>query len=69
MNIFTILLCILAGAGAGTGIGFASMSSATVIGPVLLTFLGVAPYQAIGIGLACDVLASAVGAVTYVKEK
>lgn len=66
---FTMLLCILAGAGAGIGIGFASMSSATVIGPVLLTFLGVAPYQAIGIGLACDVLASAVGAVTYAKEK
>ena len=61
MDLFlTILVCFLAGAGAGIGTGFAGMSAAAVIGPVLITFLGVNPYEAVGIGLASDVLASAV---------
>ncbi len=31
-----ILICFIAGAGAGIGTGFAGMSAATVIGPMLL---------------------------------
>ena len=57
-----ILVCFLAGAGAG-------MSAAAVIGPMLMTFLGVPAYQAVGIGLASDVLASATSAWTYKKHK
>ena len=45
----TILVCILAGLGAGLGTGFAGMSAAAVISPMLITFLGMEPYQAIGI--------------------
>ena len=45
-----ILVCFLAGAGAGIGTGFAGMSAAAVIGPMLMTFLGVPAYQAVGIG-------------------
>ena len=41
-----ILVCFLAGAGAGIGTGFAGMSAAAVIGPMLMTFLGVPAYQA-----------------------
>lgn len=63
-----ILVCFLAGAGAGIGTGFAGMSAAAVIGPILATFLGVTPYVAVGIGLASDVLASAVSAYTYKKN-
>ncbi|MDO5014919.1 MAG: sulfite exporter TauE/SafE family protein [Clostridia bacterium] len=63
-----ILVCFLAGAGAGIGTGFAGMSAAAVIGPILVTFLGVAPYEAVGIGLISDVLASAVSAYTYKKN-
>ena len=37
---FQILICFLAGAGAGLGTGFAGMSAATVISPMLVTFLG-----------------------------
>lgn len=65
----TILICIIAGMGAGLGTGFAGMSAAVVISPMLVTFLGINPFEAIGIALASDVLASAVSAYTYGKNK
>ena len=65
----TVLVCFLAGCGAGLGTGFAGMSAAAVISPMLITFLGVESYQAVGIALASDVLASAVSAYTYGKNK
>ena len=65
--IIMILVCFLAGAGAGIGTGFAGMSAAAVIGPMLTTFLDVPAYEAVGIGLISDVLASAVSAYTYKK--
>lgn len=65
----TILICLLAGMGAGLGTGFAGMSAAAVITPMLVTFLGIEPYTAVGIALASDVLASAVSAYTYGKNK
>lgn len=69
MDVFIkILVCFLAGAGAGIGTGFAGMSAAAIIGPMLITFLGVPAYQAVGIGLASDVLASAVSAWTFKKN-
>lgn len=64
-----IWLCILAGIGAGVGTGFAGLSAAAVISPMLITLLGVDPYEAVGISLASDVLASAVSAYTYGKRK
>ena len=63
-----ILVCFIAGAGAGIGTGFAGMSAAAVIGPMLITFLGVPAYDAVGIGLISDVLASLVSAYTYKKS-
>ncbi len=65
--LFQILICFLAGAGAGLGTGFAGLSAATVISPMLITLLGVPAYDAIGIALASDVLASAVSARNYAK--
>lgn len=66
---FTVLICFLAGAGAGIGTGFAGMSAAAIVGPLLAVFLDIPAYGAIGIGLASDVLASAVSAWTYKKNK
>lgn len=66
---FKIFICIAAGLGAGMGTGFAGMSAAAVISPMLITFLGMEPYQAVGIALASDVLASAASAYTYAKNK
>ena len=42
--------------------------AAAVIGPMLITFLGVPAYDAVGIGLISDVLASLVSAYTYKKK-
>ncbi len=63
------IVCFIAGLGAGLGTGFAGMSAAAVISPVLITFLGIPAYEAVGIALASDVLASAVSAYTYGKNK
>lgn len=63
------MICFLAGIGAGLGTGFAGMSAAAVISPMLITFLGLPAYEAVGIALASDVLASAVSAYTYGKNK
>ena len=67
MTFTEILVCLIAGLGAGLGTGFAGMSAAAVISPMLITFLDVPAYQAVGIALASDVLASAVSAYTYKK--
>lgn len=69
MNMFKFLICFIAGIGAGLGTGFAGMSAAAVISPMLITFLGLPAYEAVGIALASDVLASAVSAYTYGKNK
>ena len=70
MELFiTIIVTFFAGMGAGLGTGFAGMSAAAVITPMLTTFLGIDPYVAVGIALASDVLASAVSAYTYGKNK
>lgn len=64
-----VIICILAGLGAGVGTGFAGMSAAAVISPMLITFLHMDPYMAVGIALASDVLASAASAVTYARNR
>ena len=67
--VITILVTFFAGMGAGLGTGFAGMSAAAVISPMLITFLHMDPYMAVGIALSSDVLASAVSAYTYGKNK
>ena len=67
--LFKFFICFLAGIGAGLGTGFAGMSAAAVITPMLVTFLHMEPYSAVGIALASDVLASAISAYTYGKNK
>ena len=67
--VIMILVTFFAGMGAGLGTGFAGMSAAAVISPMLITFLHMDPYMAVGIALSSDVLASAVSAYTYGKSK
>lgn len=64
-----ILVTFFAGMGAGLGTGFAGMSAAAVISPMLITFLNIDPYMAVGIALSSDVLASAISAYVYHKNK
>lgn len=63
------IVCFIAGIGAGLGTGFAGMSAAAVISPMLIAFLHMPAYEAVGIALASDVLASAISAYTYGKNK
>lgn len=67
--LFKVIICFIAGIGAGLGTGFAGMSAAAVISPMLIVFLDIPAYQAVGIALASDVLASGVSAYTYHKNK
>jgi len=67
--LWLVLVTFFAGMGAGLGTGFAGMSAAAVISPMLITFLDMEPYMAVGIALSSDVLASAVSAYTYGKNK
>lgn len=69
MTIIQFIVYFVAGIGAGLGTGFAGMSAAAVIAPMLITFVGMDAYMAIGIALASDVLASAVSCYTYGKNK
>lgn len=66
--LLTIIVTFFAGMGAGLGTGFAGMSAAAVITPMLVTFLHIDPYMAVGIALSSDVLASAISAYTYGKN-
>ena len=67
--LLTIAVTFFAGMGAGLGTGFAGLSAAAVISPMLITFLRMDPYMAVGIALSSDVLASAVSAYTYGKNR
>ena len=67
--VMIILVTFFAGMGAGLGTGFAGMSAAAVISPMLITFMKMDPYMAVGIALSSDVLASAISAYTYHKNK
>ena len=67
--LFTIIVTFFAGMGAGLGTGFAGMSAAAVISPILITLLGIDPYRAVVIALSSELLASAHSAYTYGKNK
>lgn len=62
------IVCLLAGLGAGLSTGFAGLSAAVYVTPMLVTFLDVPVYDAVGVALASDVLASAISAVTYKRS-
>ncbi|MFV0381079.1 MAG: sulfite exporter TauE/SafE family protein [Breznakia sp.] len=67
--IITIVVCMIAGLGAGIGTGLAGLSAAAVITPMLITFLDMDAFDAVGVALSSDVLASAISAYTYGKNK
>ena len=60
---------MLAGLGAGLATGFAGLSAAVIISPILIGIVGVDSYEAVGIALASDILASAASSYTYYRNK
>ena len=67
--LYKFMVSFIAGIGAGLGTGFAGMSAAAVISPMLITFLNMPAYQAVGKALASDILACAVSTMQYWKNK
>ena len=65
------IVCFIAGIGAGLGTGFAGMSAAAVISPMLITFLDMPAYEAVGIALPIVLLGTwlAIQLPTMVKHK
>ncbi|QVK20734.1 sulfite exporter TauE/SafE family protein [Mycoplasmatota bacterium] len=64
-----IIIYIIGGLLAGIATGLVGLSAATIIAPLFATILGVPVYAAIGIALASDVLASAISAGNYIRNK
>ncbi|WP_417400838.1 TSUP family transporter [Hominenteromicrobium sp.] len=60
-----ILVCFLAGAGAGIGTGFAGMSAAAVIGPMLMTFLGYEMHMAVGTSVFIMAFTALTGGISH----
>ena len=67
--LITVLVTFFAGMGAGLGTGFAGMSAAAVISPMLITFLDMDPLYGCGYCTFFRCLASAISAYTYGKNK
>lgn len=64
----TIIIYIISGLLAGVATGLVGLSAAAIIVPIFTTILKMDAYQAVGIALASDVLASAASAYTYKKN-
>jgi hypothetical protein len=64
-----ILVYIIGGFLAGVATGLVGLSAATIIAPLFFTVLGMDAYIAVGIALASDVLASALSAGHYIRNK
>ncbi|NPE27199.1 sulfite exporter TauE/SafE family protein [Methanococcoides sp. SA1] len=66
--IFEILILLVAGIGAGIVTGFVGASAVMVVAPLLILFLDMDAYIAIGLSLGVDVFASAFASFTYYKK-
>ena len=66
---FFVIICIIAGLGAGIVTGLEGLSAAVVITPMLVSLAGMNSYDVVAIALASDVLASALSAFTYYRNK
>ncbi len=67
--IYEVLILLLAGFGAGLITGLLSASAVMFAAPVMILFLGISPYDAIGLSLAIDVFASFTASAVFYKHK
>ena len=69
MDIFIIIILLLAGVLAGVVTGLAGASAVVVMAPILILILNMDAYTAIGLSLCTDVVASLVASRIYYKNK
>lgn len=69
MDVFSIIVVLIAGIGAGVITGLVGASAVMVMAPLLILLLKMDPYLAIGISLGTDVVASIVAGRIYWKNK
>jgi uncharacterized protein len=69
MDVFAIIVVLVAGIGAGVITGLVGASAVMIMAPLLIIFLKMNPYLAIGISLSTDVVASIVAGRIYWKNK
>jgi len=69
MDIFIIIILLLAGVLAGVVTGLAGASAVMVMAPILILILHMDAYTAIGLSLCTDVVASLVASRIYYKHK
>ncbi len=67
--IYEILILLIAGLGAGLITGLLSASAVMFAAPIMIIFLGISPYNAIGLSLAIDIFASSTASVVFYKNK
>jgi len=63
-----IVVALIAGWGAGVVTGFVGASAAVTVVPMLVIFLGIDPYIAIGVSLGTDVVCSLVSTMGYARH-
>ncbi|MCD8088026.1 MAG: sulfite exporter TauE/SafE family protein [Oscillospiraceae bacterium] len=66
--VFNVFIYILAGLIAGILTGFSGISAAVVVTPALVALCGFDAYEAVGIAMASDVIASALTSTSYARH-
>ena len=69
MDIFSLIVVLVAGISAGVVTGLIGASAVIIMGPILILLLKMDPYIAIGLSLGTDVVASIVAGRIYYKNK
>jgi len=69
MDIFSLIVVLIAGICAGVVTGLIGASAVIIMGPILILLLKMDPYIAIGLSLGTDVVASIVAGRIYYKNK
>ncbi|MCA9459195.1 MAG: sulfite exporter TauE/SafE family protein [Nanoarchaeota archaeon] len=66
---YEILILLVAGLGVGLLTGLLSMSAVMFAAPLMIIFLDMSPYNAIGLSLAIDVFASITASIVFYENK
>jgi len=69
MSWIEMLIALISGLSAGAVTGFVGASAAVTVVPLLVIFLGIDPYVAIGVSLGTDAVCSLVSTIGYARHR